>query len=68
MWKDEFFNKAMPKDPDNIPTFVLGNKMDLVEERIVSEEMIDSMKSKNAKFNFFGTSATKGENINQVFE
>ena len=29
MWKDEFFNKAMPKDPENIPTFVLGNKIDL---------------------------------------
>ena len=36
MWKDEFFNKAMPKDPENIPTFVLGNKIDLENDRIVS--------------------------------
>ena len=50
MWKDEFFNKAMPKDPENIPTFVLGNKIDLENERIVSQDMIDSMKTNNPKF------------------
>ena len=67
MWKDEFFNKAMPKDPDNIPTFVLGNKIDLEDDRIVSQDMIDHMNNKNPSFKYFGTSATKGENINDVF-
>ena len=67
MWKDEFFNKAMPKDPENIPTFVLGNKIDLEDDRIVSQDMIESMKTKNPQFNYTGTSAVKSENINEVF-
>ena len=50
MWKDEFFNKSMPKDPENIPTFVLGNKIDLINERVVSQDMIDTLTSKNDKF------------------
>ena len=50
MWKDEFFNKAMPKDPANIPTFVLGNKIDLENERIVGQDMIDSLVKSNPSF------------------
>ena len=33
IWKQEFLVKAMPKDPDSIPFFVLGNKVDLEHER-----------------------------------
>ena len=33
IWKQEFLVKAMPKDPDNIPFFVLGNKIDRVDDR-----------------------------------
>ena len=33
IWKQEFLMKAMPKDPDAIPFFVLGNKVDLEHER-----------------------------------
>ena len=35
-WKQEFFEKAMPKDPQNVPIFVLGNKIDLEHERSVT--------------------------------
>ena len=35
IWKQEFLMKAMPKDPDAIPFFVLGNKVDLENERQV---------------------------------
>jgi len=33
IWKQEFLVKAMPKDPDAIPFFVLGNKVDMENER-----------------------------------
>ena len=33
IWKQEFLVKAMPKDPENIPFFVLGNKIDRIDER-----------------------------------
>ena len=39
-WKSEFFEKSMPKDPNNVPVFVLGNKIDLAHERAVAEEKV----------------------------
>jgi len=33
IWKQEFLVKAMPKEPDNLPFFVLGNKIDKINER-----------------------------------
>jgi len=38
VWKDEFLEKSMPKDPTIIPFFVIGNKADLDDERQVSQE------------------------------
>lgn len=35
-WRDEFLIQASPRDPDNFPFVVLGNKVDL-ESRAVSE-------------------------------
>lgn len=34
-WRDEFLIQASPRDPDNFPFVVLGNKVDL-ENRAVS--------------------------------
>ena len=36
-WRDEFLIQASPRDPENFPFVVLGNKIDL-ENRQVSEE------------------------------
>jgi len=30
----------MPKDPETFPFFVIGNKNDMVEERVVPETLI----------------------------
>lgn len=35
-WRDEFLIQASPRDPENFPFVVLGNKIDL-ESRAVSE-------------------------------
>ena len=37
-WRDEFLIQASPRDPDNFPFVVLGNKIDL-ENRTVSERL-----------------------------
>lgn len=34
-WRNEFIKRANPKDPDNFPFILLGNKIDL-ENRAVS--------------------------------
>ena len=36
-WRDEFLIQASPRDPDNFPFVVLGNKVDL-DNRTVSEQ------------------------------
>ena len=36
-WRDEFLIQASPRDPDNFPFVVLGNKVDL-DSRTVSEK------------------------------
>lgn len=35
MWKNDFIVKANPKDPENFPFFVFGNKLDKADERKV---------------------------------
>lgn len=32
-WRDEFLVQASPRDPDNFPFVVLGNKIDLDESK-----------------------------------
>ena len=66
-WKGEFFEKSMPKDPGNVPIFVLGNKMDLENERAVPKEKVQDFIRKYPEFVFFETSAIDGSNVNEVF-
>merc|ERR1712023_610028 len=33
-WRDEFLIQASPRDPDNFPFVVLGNKIDLENQRV----------------------------------
>jgi GTPase SAR1 family protein len=37
-WRDEFLVQASPRDPNNFPFIVLGNKLDREADRRVSEE------------------------------
>lgn len=38
-WHDEFLLQAQPRDPDNFPFVVLGNKVDVDEsKRMVSQK------------------------------
>lgn len=34
-WRDEFLIQCNPRDPDNFPFVVLGNKIDLESQRVV---------------------------------
>ena len=49
-WKSEFFEKSMPKDPNNVPVFVLGNKIDLEHERAVAPEKVQEYLNQNPEF------------------
>lgn len=42
-WRDEFLIQASPRDPENFPFVVIGNKIDL-ENRAVSQNANQSKK------------------------
>ena len=67
-WRSEFFEKSMPKDPQAIPIFVLGNKIDLEHERAIAKEKVQEYLKKNPDLIYFETSAIDGSNVNEVFQ
>lgn len=44
-WRDEFLIQAGPRDPDNFPFVVLGNKIDLENQRVVCIHCSCSMRA-----------------------
>lgn len=42
-WREEFLIHANPRDPDNFPFVVLGNKIDREGDRAVSESLLNSI-------------------------
>ena len=62
MW----FKDSLKSISNQIPFILIGNKSDLTEEIIVSEQAIKS-EAEKLNLNYFLTSAKTGENINDAF-
>lgn len=41
-WRDEFLIQASPRDPENFPFVVLGNKIDLENRQVCSSPLVPS--------------------------
>ncbi len=52
--------------PDNIPVVIIGNKSDLQEEIVISDEEIKIL-AKELGFHYILTSCKTGENVNEAF-
>lgn len=53
--------------PENVILSLIGNKCDLTDDEMVSEEQIEELcEKKDVKY--FATSAKTGENINEAFD
>ena len=57
----------MPKDPEAIPFFVLGNKVDRENERQVPNDRVQEFLKRNPEMIYYETSALDGSNVNQAF-
>merc|ERR1719484_294458 len=67
-WRDEFLIQAGPRDPDNFPFVVLGNKSDLGDKRKVSSARAQQWcKSKN-DIPYHETSAASAVNVEAAFQ
>lgn len=52
---------------ENLPTFIIGNKNDLTDQREITKEEIDKLKEK-LNLEYFETSAKTGNNVKLVFQ
>ncbi|XP_067848804.1 ras-related protein Rab-9A [Heptranchias perlo] len=66
-WKKEFIYYADVKEPDNFPFVVLGNKID-VNERQVSTDEAQAWCKDNGNHPYFETSAKDATNVAVAFE
>eukprot|EP00052_Salpingoeca_macrocollata_P029145 m.290494 g.290494 ORF g.290494 m.290494 type:complete len:206 (+) comp22950_c3_seq1:163-780(+) len=66
-WRDEFLIQASPRDPENFPFVVLGNKVDL-ESRAISQKRAMSWCQNKNNIPYFETSAKEAINVEQAFQ
>lgn len=68
-WRDEFLNQASPRDPDNFPFVVIGNKVDRESDRRVPKSKATQWcKSKGPKpIPYYETSAKEAIKVEVAF-
>lgn len=68
-WRDEFLIQASPRDPDNFPFVVLGNKIDYDEsKRAVQQKKAMAWCQSKGNIPYFETSAKENINVEQAFQ
>ncbi|KAI8048385.1 vacuolar biogenesis protein [Syncephalis plumigaleata] len=68
-WRDEFLIQASPRDPENFPFVVLGNKVDVEEtKRMVSQKRALAWCQAKGNIPYFETSAKEAINVDQAFQ
>eukprot|EP00163_Fabomonas_tropica_P009635 TRINITY_DN1945_c0_g1_i1.p1 TRINITY_DN1945_c0_g1~~TRINITY_DN1945_c0_g1_i1.p1 ORF type:complete len:206 (-),score=72.30 TRINITY_DN1945_c0_g1_i1:267-884(-) len=67
-WREEFLIQAGPRDPENFPFVVLGNKIDLENQRCVSPKRAQAWCQEHGGIPYFETSAKEAINVEQAFQ
>ena len=68
-WRDEFLIQASPRDPENFPFVVLGNKVDMEEgKRMVFQKRAMTWCQSKGNIPYFETSAKENINVEQAFQ
>ena len=67
-WREEFLIQAGPRDPENFPFIVLGNKIDLENSRVVSQKKALAWCASKGNIPYFETSAKEAINVEQAFQ
>ncbi|RIA99706.1 small GTPase superfamily [Glomus cerebriforme] len=68
-WRDEFLIQASPRDPENFPFVVLGNKIDMEEsKRAVSQKRAMTWCQSKGNIPYFETSAKEAINVENAFQ
>eukprot|EP01139_Manchomonas_bermudensis_P004921 Amastigsp_a174466_1902.p2 type:complete len:206 gc:universal Amastigsp_a174466_1902:681-64(-) len=67
-WRDEFLIQAGPRDPDRFPFVVIGNKVDMEDQRRVSTKRAQSWCTMKGNIPYFETSAKDNLEVEQAFQ
>ncbi|KAL1554897.1 Ras-related protein RABG3d [Salvia divinorum] len=69
-WRKLFLRQARPKDPENFPFIVLGNKTGKADSmyRVVSEKIARAWCASKGNIPYFETSARYRNNVDDAFE
>ena len=67
-WRTDFLSQLNPKDPDNFPFVLLGNKCDKEGERKIPETKIKQYCSSKGNMPYQETSAKDNLNVDHAFE
>lgn len=68
-WRDEFLIQANIKDPDSFPFVIIGNKIDVEENRrAVSSKKASQLALQLGNLPYFETSAKEAVNVDQAFD
>ena len=66
-WRDEFLIQASPRDPENFPFVLIGNKCDMESKRKVSKSKASSWCKSKSQMPYFETSAKDAVNVEAAF-
>ncbi|KAL0234933.1 hypothetical protein GEMRC1_001515 [Eukaryota sp. GEM-RC1] len=67
-WREEFLIQAAPSDVDTFPFVLLGNKIDISQNRSVPNRRATAWCQSKGDIPFFETSAKENHNIEQAFQ
>merc|ERR1712014_33971 len=67
-WRDELLAQATPRDPDNFPFVVIGNKSDLANKRKVTAAQAQQWCSQKNNIPYHESSAAQAVNVEAAFE
>jgi len=67
-WREEFLIQAAPRDPEKFPFVVLGNKIDLEHQRVVSQKRAMAWCQAKGNIPYFETSAKEAIHVDQAFQ
>mmetsp|Transcript_9793 Transcript_9793/g.11090 ORF Transcript_9793/g.11090 Transcript_9793/m.11090 type:complete len:207 (+) Transcript_9793:46-666(+) len=67
-WRDEFLMQGNPKDPENFPFIVLGNKCDKEGDRKVAKTVGEKWCKTHGNIELFETSAKDNVNVEGAFQ
>ena len=62
------FNEGLKDDKKEIPIFIVGGKIDLIEQRCVSIKNAKNLTKSKKILEYFECSAKTGENVEKIFE